>query len=80
MTKFYLVTGRMVGDDEDTILTPIANSRAEAVGLFIEEMWAMELSSCLDSYTFDREQAEAIGEGVVVNGVYESNSPITEAR
>lgn len=80
MTKFYLVTGRMVGDDEDTTLTPIANSRAEAIEAYIEEMWAMELGSCLDTYTFDREQAEAIGEGVVVNGVYESNSPITEAR
>lgn len=78
--KFYLITGRMTGDDEDTTLTPVANSRAEAIGLFIEEMWAMELGSCLDTYTFDREQAEAVGEGVVVNSVYESNSPITEAR
>ena len=78
--RFYLVTGRMIGDDEDTVLTPVANSRIEAIGAFIEEMWAMELSSCLDSYTFDREQAEANGEGVVVNGVYESDSPITEAR
>jgi hypothetical protein len=78
--RFYLVTGRMIGDDEDTVLTPVANSRAEAIGLFIEEMWAMELGSCLDTYTFDREQAEAVGEGVVVNGVYESDSPITKAR
>lgn len=79
--RFYLVTGRMIGDDEDTVLTPVANSRVEAIGAFIEEMWAMELGSLhFSGIEETRLNAEANGEGVVVNGVYESDSPITKAR
>lgn len=79
--KHYLVVGRMCGDDEDTAYSYQVASREEAVRLFIEDMWVFEfpvISHQAENAT-DRALAEAIGEGVFVNHVFMSDTPIKEA-
>lgn len=81
--KYYLVTGRMIGDDEDTTLTYDANSRDAAVAAYIEELWEKEkVLGYSDPGEPDAEwraRLEANGEGVVINGVFVSYAPIMEA-
>ena len=79
--KNYLVVGRMCGDDEDTVIVYHAASREDAVGLYLDDMWEVELSSYTDPDERQglREKAEAIGEGYFVNHVFESETPITRS-
>lgn len=81
--KHYLVIGRMCGDDEDTGITYQVETRAEAVSLYVEDMWEMELTSVTDPDDPDtagrRANAEDAGEGVFINAIYESDTPIKEA-
>lgn len=79
--KNYLVVGRMCGDDEDTVIVYHAASWEAAVGLYLDDMWGVELSSYTDPDERKeiRQQAEAIGEACFVNHVYESETPITRS-
>lgn len=79
--KHYLVTGRMCGDDEDTAKSFQAESRDEAINYYVRDMWELELTSFCDprERLNLRQQADGIGEGVFVNGVFVSDSPIEEA-
>jgi len=79
--KHYLVTGRICGDDEDTALCFQAESRHAAVDIYVELMWDLELTSFTnpDERLNARQAAERMDEGVFVNGVFVSDTPITEA-
>ena len=70
--KHYLVTGRMCGDDEDTAKSFQAESRHDAVDIYVELMW-----EGTDAET--RDLFERTGEGVFINGIFVSDTPIEEA-
>lgn len=72
MSNFYAVVGRICGDDEDSILTLCADSKEEAINQFRHWMWEQDGSS-----QEDRDLLEANGEGVFVNQILVSASPIT---
>ena len=81
--KHYMVTGRIIGWDEDVSLTYQVASKEEAVTIFVEDLWEIEQSSYIDpddiTYTEDRKLSEANGEGAVVNSVFVSDTEIKEA-
>jgi hypothetical protein len=71
----------MCGDDEDTGIAFQAGTLDEARSLYVEDMWERELedtSGTPEGLRY-RGMQEANGEGVFVNAVYESNSPIKES-
>ena len=69
--NFYAVIGRICGDDEDTVLTLRADSKEEAINQFRHWMWEQDGSS-----QEDRDKLEASDQGVFVNHVLVSSSPI----
>lgn len=70
--KHYLVTGRICGDAEDTTLTFMATSKQEAIDAYTSLMWSQDGSS-----QDERWLLEACDQGVFINGVFVSDSPIT---
>lgn len=79
----YLVTGRMCGDDEDTHSTFEAKSKAAAIKLYTNELWdnlKVNDFSGMSAKEFReyRKLEEANGEGVFVNGVFVSDTPIKD--
>lgn len=68
--NFWLVIGRVCGDDEDTSLLFKDCTHAEAVARFKED----QQSRYPDT---DWELEEANGTGVFINGVFWSDTPIT---
>lgn len=69
--SYYAITGRIWGDDEDTVLTLYADSKEEAINQFRHWMWEQDGSS-----QEDRDLLEANGEGVFINQILVSTSPI----
>jgi hypothetical protein len=72
MSHFYAVIGRICGDDEDSVLTLCADSREGAINEFRRWLWELDGSS-----QEDIELMEANGQGVFVNQILVSASPIT---
>lgn len=72
--RHFLVVGRMCGDDEDTGITYHVKERHEAVALYVDEMWEMDGADTETRGLFER-----TGEGVFINGIYESETPIKES-
>lgn len=72
--KHYLVTGRLWGDSEDTHLSLQMESREAAINAYIEYMWEAERLE-----EEDRAKLESNGQGVFVNGVFESETEIEES-
>lgn len=71
--NYIAVIGRMCGDDEDTCLLFECVTREGAINAFTEHM------RLLDNMTVeDLAHAEANGEGVFINHVLTSASPIEE--
>lgn len=71
--NYIAVIGRMCGDDEDTCLLFECVTREGAINAFTEHM------RLLDNMTAEElELAEANGEGVFINHVLASVSPIEE--
>ncbi len=80
--KHYLVMGRMCGDDEDCGLCVEAENRHDAVNIYVEDMWEVFFNDSTDSAAQKaevRRLAEANGEDVFINGIYESETPIKES-
>lgn len=73
MSQWYAITGRVCGDDEDTVLIFEADSKEDATREFIEQMWEMD-GRCAE----DREAAENEGAGIFINSVVRSSTPIEE--
>lgn len=71
--KYYLVTGRICGDDEDTSRRFLAESRDEAASAFEDLMWDLKGTS-----KEDRARLESCDMGVFINGVFASESPIED--
>lgn len=73
--NYWLVVGRMHGDDEDLGMTFEHCTHKQAVADFVDRVWGLEFLAdpCCG---WGREQAESIGEGVIVTCVYASDSPI----
>jgi len=67
--RYYAVTGRVPGDDEDTITTGTANDDDHAREQFIEAVMAAR--------KITREELIANDEGMIINTVVSSDSPIT---
>lgn len=70
--KYYLVTGRVCGDDEDTSLTFFCDTKEQAVTDYRETMWELDGTS-----KDERWLMEACDQGVFINGVFVSDTPIT---
>lgn len=73
--RYWVVTGRIPEDDDDTLLVFHAATREEAVGAFEEELYSL---SCYDEH----ERADivsAYGEAVYIINVAVSDSQIKEA-
>lgn len=69
----FLVIGRIIGDDEDACKQIRAKTAAQACAAFRAEMYA------LDGFTPEQiEQAEANGEGVLINHIFESREALRE--
>ena len=73
--KHYLVTGRICGHDEDTTLTFMATSKQEAIDAYTSLMWSQDRASPEERWLL-----EACDRGVFINGVFVSDSPITQAE
>lgn len=74
--KYYAVTGRMCGDDEDTVELITAESSDEAAEEFKRRKWeytGMEGEELAEAQA----EAEANGEGVFINHILVSTAPIT---
>jgi hypothetical protein len=81
MTIYYnyvLVVGRMCGDDEDSARLYEHCTEEEAVLEFKDDLWAIETEHDTDNAKAIREAADLCGEGVFVNHVFASASPIEE--
>ena len=83
--NYWLVVGRMCGDDEDTALQFEHCTREDAINAFRDALWEddtpeLSYSNALPGETNEqyRERVEANGEGVFINGVYASDSPIEQ--
>ena len=80
--KHYLVVGRMCGDDEDTGITYHVETKAEAVSLYVEDLWENYFDNggwMEGSRDETRDLIEANGEGVFINSIWVSDAPIKEA-
>jgi len=75
MNKFYMVIGRMAGDDEDTALAIWADSSDTACDQFRQLMWAPE--GCTPKEIQELESSE---QGVFITHVLFSESPINQQR
>lgn len=77
--NYWLVVGRVLGDDEDTVMKFENCTREQVVESFKESMWEMEFDY-IDSVerAEARAQAELLGAEVFINGVFASDSPIEE--
>lgn len=73
MKRYYAVTGRICGRDEDEVHICEAASREEAAASAADAFWQ------LDNKPEYRERAENNGEGVFINQVFMSDSPIVPA-
>lgn len=71
--RFYAVSGRVCGDDEDTTLVIKAEDRTSALAEYREQMMAINGLS-----TSELEHLEANGEGIFINSVVMSTAPIHE--
>lgn len=65
MSHYYLVIGRIIGDDEDTPIQIQALSSREACDRYREEMYAMS-----DWSDEQIQAAERVGDGVIINHVF----------
>lgn len=68
---YFLVIGRMTGDDEDTPIVIQGPSYMQAVASYREQMWEMEEVSPQEMVEAEREDR-----GCIVNVVFESDTPI----
>lgn len=76
--KHYLVIGRVCYDDEDTVLSFECGGAEEAETLYRAHMHDSLMSGGATQEDVDR--WEDNGEGVFINGVFESATPIRNAR
>lgn len=74
--KHYLVVGRVCYDDEDTAYSYFCDSAELARQMYREQMHEDLRDNGWSQEEVDR--AEANGEGVFINGVHESDTPIKQ--
>ncbi|MHB0927734.1 MAG: hypothetical protein ACYC3W_02265 [Candidatus Nanopelagicales bacterium] len=72
MLRHFAVTGRIPGDDEDTLLTLQAVDREDAVDRFTNNLYDRET----DPETSRRNVMEQFGEPIFITAVAASDSPI----
>lgn len=70
--NYLAVIGRVVGDDEDTVLLYMNKTRAEAIEAFQEDM----TEDLTDQQITDNEHETGAWGGVFVNYVLVSDNPI----
>lgn len=69
--KWFLVIGRITGDDEETPIVIEGVHHGEVVADYRKQMWEMNGAS-----PSDVADAEAADRGCLINGVFVSESPI----
>lgn len=72
--RYWVIAGRMHGDDEDMLRGYDNCNEAAARAAFIEDMWALEKAD-----PEHRAAAEKAGEGVLITSAARSHSPIRVA-
>jgi hypothetical protein len=72
--QYYAVTGRIPGDDEDSIYVVRAVSRGTAIDAFEEALWEYELDREARQEELERE----VGRHTFINSVVVSDTPIKE--
>ena len=75
MSNYYAITGRVHGWDEDSVWVGQAADRYAAISMAKDYFWSLDGAS-----EKDREEATIHGEGVYINAVLTSATPITETR
>src|ERR1035437_4592851 len=80
MMNFYAVTGRIPGDDDDTLMSVGQHaSRDEAIAAFVAQMLAdNDMDEMSDEEIAEFEKAH--GSRVFVNQVMQSSAPIVDAE
>ena len=74
--KYWAVTGRIPGDDEDSVYLCETTSRAVAVRHFDRSIW--DDVSTPESYRADRARCrKQYGDTTYINSVMSSDTPIT---
>lgn len=76
--RYFLLTGRIIGDDEDVSFPVEAETEQRAIEAYIELMWSLDLAHYAGASDPRRVHADENGEGCVINGIFESASPIRE--
>ena len=69
--KWFLVIGRITGDDEETPIVIEAVQHSDAVASYQQQMWEMNGAS-----PNEVADAEAADRGCLINGVFVSEGPI----
>ena len=76
MNKHYAITGRLCGDDEDTLYIIEAEDADKAQAIFQERILSDNHYSSLEQWFAENKEYSEEDSGIFLNSIVESDTPV----